>query len=192
MIVRRKLYSENSVNKSERSYSFTETLKGNPKIKQELLNSARYTKISPAVEEDFSNDIPESLKRYLTFLINSKQEKDGVMITNNGLQYKLYSYNSILEQFDKGSVPFGVQSSKSYRRIVLMAAYADDGGFVISYNLDDKYFVVTKESAKFSYITRGVNWLFGEKGPQEKFKTDDIYKAIEYAFNSFGAIRYYR
>ena len=73
-----------------------------------------------------------------------------------------------------------------------MAAYADDGGFVISDNLDDKYFVVTKESAKFSYITRGVNWLFGEKGPQEKFKTDDIYKAIEYAFNSFGAIRYYR
>ena len=35
MIVRRKLFSENSVNKSERLYSFTETLKGNPKIKQE-------------------------------------------------------------------------------------------------------------------------------------------------------------
>lgn len=175
--MRIKRFSESYIQKE---FGFMEKLKGNPKLKSEMFYAIKSGDIDP----DIPKELPDDLKKYMTFLIDNGYENGKeTMRGEGGTIFTLFSYNSLIKQYLENKTPFGVRSTKE-RRIVLMQCQ----NYTLSYMVDQQIYAIYEEAASFDLITRGVNKLFGTS-KKPIYTTDSLYTAIDKLFKSI--ITYY-
>ena len=167
----------------QKEFGFMETLKGNPKLKSEMFNAIKSGDIDPDIPEE----LPDDLKRYMTFLIDNGYENKRLSMggaNSSGTSYAIFSYNSLIDQYLKNKTPFGVRSVKD-RRIVLMQC----NSFTLSYMVDQGVYAIYEEASSLDLIGRGVNRLFGTS-KKPKYTSDSLYTAIDWLFRSIITVHY--
>ena len=151
--------------KIKRFSSFSERLKGNPKIKDALIHFDR-NNIDPDINTDpDTKNLPKELKSWLTFLYKNVQASDEVVGTKN---LCLISYENVIKQLEGNNL-------MSFRRVPgrVILAWLNCGGNssdmdIISYIPSVKKLHITREAYRFDLIGRGINRIFNSL-----FKTGD-------------------
>ena len=147
-----------------KEFSFIEKLKGNPQLKKNMIEY-HSKKISGEVEKDFpALRGQDDILKYFTWLSESVKNKPIGIKTDRGVSMVIYSYEGMKDQ-DNGKNPVAVQKSKS-KRFVLTQTNLGNNDFIVSYDPINENYVITQESAKYMYLTRSINYLFGDHGPK--------------------------
>lgn len=145
------------------------------KLKSEMF----YAINSGDIDPDVPKELPDDLKKYMTFLIDNGYENGKeTMRGDGGTIFTLFSYNSLIKQYLENKTPFGVRSTKE-RRIVLMQCQ----NYTLSYIVDQQVYAIYEE-----LISRGVNKLFGTS-KKPIYTTDSLYTAVDKLFKS--VVTYY-
>lgn len=158
-----------------------DTLKGNPKIKEAFLAWNR-NKIDPEIGNDPSlHGVPKELKSYITFLYEYIPDED------KGVGRKpifLLSYECVMEQFEKGKVPFSFRKIKE-KRIIL--GWINGGGQdnfmeILAYYPEENVLKVTREPGRIDLIGR-----FANRVTNAIFKSNDV-TSVSSVADLFGII----
>ena len=163
-------------------FSFMETLKGNPKVKQAFLSWNR-NKIDPEIDSDPSlKNVPKELKSYITFLYENIPSGDKGI---GGKPMFLLSYENVMNQFEKGKVPISFRKTEE-KRIVL--GWINGGGSdnfmeILAYYPEENILKITREPARFDLIGR-----FASRVTNAIFKSDNINHVIPVE-NLFNVIK---
>lgn len=163
-------------------FSFVETLKGNPKIKQELM-SWNIKNIDPEINSDpLLSKLPKELKSWLTFLYEYIPLKD-IMVGNKRLM--ISSYDNVVNQFEEKPL-FSYNSvfrKIPEKRVIL--AYLDTGQDydIIAYYPAIGKLKLTNEAARFDLIGRAVhksvNFLFKSSDNKSEHPVSDLFGLVK-------------
>lgn len=183
------LGERNSKGLKLKQFSFWQTLKGNPKLREELLKY-KTRKINPEVKLGKLNpNQHEELFKYLSFVADNVSGKFndsvGIKLGKHGLLFCIYGLKTLEKQITSGKYPMGIQKPKDDRIILMVNSESSGGNVQIAYSPSTKEFIVYQASMKFDLISRGVNSLFGEKGFQEHVRTKDLSQALRSLDNFF-------
>lgn len=149
-----------------RQFSLIEKLKGNPALKSSLLKYQNISISGQLLDEfpDLDKNKDTDFLKVLSWVYKNIKSNKEVINTDRGTQVCFYSFSSFLNQLS-GKSPFGIQKYKEPRIVVARTNVGDDD-FMISYIPGKHDYIVTRESINFNILSRGINRLFGEKGPQ--------------------------
>ena len=175
-----------------KQFSFWQTLKGNPKLREELLKyktrkinpNLTFGKLNPKQHEEFF--------KYLSFVddnVSGFFDSISIKLGKHGLLFTVYGLKTLEKQITSGKYPMGIQKPKDDRIILMVNSESSDGNVQVAYSPSTKEFIVYQASIKFDLISRGVNSLFGEKGFQEHIRTKDLSQALR-SLDNFSIIGY--
>lgn len=85
------------------------------------------------------------------------------MTTDGGVNIRVTSIKDIMDQVGGKSIG---SFKKGEGRLILMFTVYGDNDYVVAYIPDTKKYVITKESPKWNLLARGINYVFGDHGPQ--------------------------
>lgn len=135
-------------------FGFIDRMRGNPELRKKMLSCFSSGRIDPKVPKE----LPEDLRRYMTFLIDNGCENSKEMMStgnNSNVNFSLFSYNQLIRQLYENKTPFGVRSTNE-KRIVLMQSI----NFTISYSIDNNQYELREETNSTDLVGRAVNRLF--------------------------------
>lgn len=162
-------------------FGFLDRMKGNPELKSKMMRAISSGRIDPSVP----SDLPDDLRRYMTFLIDNGIEKSREIISNGsgGVVFAIFPYKKLIEQYN-GEVPFGVRSTNE-NRIVLMQTT----DYTISYSIDDSVYELREEANSIDLIGRFTNRLF-RSSEKPVFISKFLKDVIMEAFTTLVTIHY--
>ena len=170
MIIKRKYFSS----------SFLKRLGGNKELKEGIFKALKNGKI----DKDLPNNLPEDLRRYITYLrsedINGAETMSGD--SGNGTTFTLYGAESILKQITGEKIPFNVRRTGKKRAVLFMSR-----NYVLYYDVDRNEYVMSEEANRMDLIGRFANKVFG--GDKVIFTSRNLLDAIRYMFKSI--VTYY-
>lgn len=164
----------------DKNFSFLETLKGNPKLRKSLLEYQKLS-ISKEIKNDFYSIKNDDFLKYATWLNENVPTAifGGVtMRSSRGVSLIIYSYKDIFDQLN-GKFPVAVQRIQEPRIVLLQTNYGDND-FLICYYQKRNSYVITKESARYNILSRAINSMSGDKGPQEIKSFSNFGSAFNY------------
>lgn len=186
------LRGRNSQDLKLKQFSFWQTMKGNPKLREELLKY-KTRKINPEVKLGKLNPKQhEELFKYLSFVadnVSGFSDAISIKLGKHGLLFCVYGLKTLEKQITSGKYPMGIQKPKDDRIILMVNSESSSGNVQIAYSPSTKEFIVYQASMKYALISRGVNSIFGEKGFQEHIRTKDLSQALR-SLDNFS-ITYY-
>lgn len=169
----------------QKQYGFWERLGGNKKLKETLFVALK----SGRIDSQFSKDLPEDLRRYLTFLKDNGMEKRNESMSGdkgNGTSFLIYSLNTVLEQLNEGKVPFNIRKPEGLRRAVLMFV----SQYKLYYDCDKKIYIISDEQDRFNLVGRAIDKLFHPKESDKIiYSSHSLLDAISWLFKSI--VTYY-
>jgi hypothetical protein len=139
-------------------FSFSERMKGNPKIKDALIHFNQ-NKIDPELDSDpITKNLPKEMKSWLTFLYENIQVSDEMVGYKN---FFIISYENVIKQLEGKNLTWF--RKEKYPRVIL--GWLNIGGNssemdIISYIPSVKKLYITREASRIDLLGRGVNRLF--------------------------------
>ena len=167
MIVKRKLFS-----------SFIEWIKGNPKLKESLINHSRTKRVDPAIFNDCKEfkKFDKNIQSYLTWLSQNIVTKDEPL--NFGMiRLFLICYEKIVDGITKNKPYFSGEIKPKYPRVVFGWIGNGSTNILLLYYDIKKDIVVLKEE-NISVIGQTLNEAFGVKENKSVFRPSEIFDII--------------